>query len=65
MTAGMVYLVGADPDDPELVAVKAQRLLASCDAVVYDEPVPHELITALPESAEKHYVGEAKAGVRR
>lgn len=55
---GKVYLVGAGPGHPELITVRGQRLLQSCDAVVYDNLLPDELIVTLPEQVEKHYVGK-------
>ncbi|MEW5701830.1 MAG: uroporphyrinogen-III C-methyltransferase [Candidatus Zixiibacteriota bacterium] len=60
-TSGCVYLVGAGPGEPELVTVRGMRLLRTCDVVVYDDLVPDELIAALPEGVERHYVGK-KAG---
>ncbi len=58
---GIVYLIGAGPGDPELITVKGNQLLSECDAVIYDNLVPQELIIALPPDIEKHYVGK-KAG---
>lgn len=58
---GIVYLIGAGPGDPELITIKGKLLLQNCDAVIYDNLIPAELIITLPESTEKIYVGK-KAG---
>jgi len=58
---GTVYLVGAGPGDPELITVKGKYLLRRCDAVIFDNLVPAELIATLPYHIEKFYVGK-KAG---
>ena len=51
MTAGRVYLVGAGPGDPELLTVKADRLLAEADVILHDGLVGEELLAALPAAA--------------
>ena len=58
---GKVYLVGAGPGDPDLITVKGERLLKDCDAVVYDNLIPAELLIYLRPETEKYYVGK-KAG---
>ncbi len=48
---GTVYLVGAGPGDPELLTVKALRLLASAEVVFHDDLVPDEVLAlAGPEA---------------
>lgn len=58
---GKVYLIGAGPGDPELLTLKAHRLLKMADVVLYDRLVGKEIIELIPESAEKMYVGKAKS----
>jgi uroporphyrin-III C-methyltransferase len=54
---GTVYLVGAGPGDPELLTLKAHRLLRSCDALVYDALVPRALLDLVPPACELVFVG--------
>ncbi len=55
---GIVYLVGAGPGNPELITVRARRLLDRCDAVVYDNLIPDELLVTLPLEVDRRYVGK-------
>jgi uroporphyrinogen III methyltransferase/synthase len=55
---GIVYIIGAGPGDPGLITVRGKELLESCDAVVFDDLIPDELIAVLPASVEKYYVGK-------
>jgi len=57
---GTVYLVGAGPGDPELLTLKAYRLLRGCDALVHDSLVPKALLDLVPERCERHFVGKRR-----
>ena len=58
---GKVYLVGAGPGDPGLVTIKALKLLAQGDVIVYDQLASPELLKQARAGAEVIYVGK-KAG---
>jgi uroporphyrin-III C-methyltransferase/precorrin-2 dehydrogenase/sirohydrochlorin ferrochelatase/uroporphyrin-III C-methyltransferase len=56
-----IFLVGAGPGDPELLTVKAQRLLSEADVVVYDRLVSAEILDLISPGTTRIYVGKAKA----
>ena len=56
--AGQVALVGAGPGDPELLTVKALRLIESADVILHDDLVPQAILDLAAPAAEKVNVGK-------
>jgi uroporphyrin-III C-methyltransferase len=55
---GKVYLVGAGPGDPELLTLKALKLLKSAEVVLHDDLIGPEILAFIPSSTEVQNVGK-------
>jgi len=57
---GKVWLVGAGPGDPDLLAVKALRVLQQADLILFDNLVSDEIRALFPKAVPAFYVGKRK-----
>lgn len=55
---GKVYLVGAGPGDPELLTVKALKILQKADVVLYDSLISDEVLSLIRRDAKLVHVGK-------
>ena len=58
---GTVYLVGSGPGDPELLTVKARRLLDEADVVLHDKLPGPEILDSIPDG-KREDVGKRAGG---
>lgn len=56
--SGKVYLVGAGPGDPELITLKALRVMGAADVVLADDLVDRAILVHLREDARVVKVGK-------
>ena len=57
-----LYVVGAGPGDPDLITVKAYKILQKADVVLYDNLANKELLTLCKTGCEHIYVGKQPYG---
>ncbi len=53
-----IYIVGAGPGDPELLTLKALRLIKSADVILYDRLINQEILLFAKPECELVYVGK-------
>ncbi|SPF32250.1 uroporphyrinogen-III C-methyltransferase-like protein DsrWa [Candidatus Sulfotelmatobacter kueseliae] len=58
-TSGKVYLVGAGPGHPDLLTVRAVRLIQAADVIVYDRLIQQEVLALAKPTAQKIFMGKA------
>jgi siroheme synthase len=62
---GKVYVMGAGPGDPDLLTVKAVRVLRAAEVVLHDDSVSSKILELIPASTQVRSVGKSggEAGI--
>ena len=58
--AGVVHIVGAGPGDPELLTLKALRVLQDADVIIHDRLVPETVLDRARRDARRIHVGKTR-----
>ncbi|CAA6807680.1 MAG: Uroporphyrinogen-III methyltransferase (EC [uncultured Sulfurovum sp.] len=55
-----VYLVGCGLGDPDLLTIKAYKIIQTADVVLHDNLISDEIMALVPQTTTKVYVGKKK-----
>lgn len=61
---GKVYLIGGGPGDPELLTIKAVKVLNTCNTVIYDALINSQILQFARPEAEIVFIGKSRSAHR-